>query len=589
MNDDRTRLPHRHDPRLPAHRAPPRAQAAPSRPSGPARSTRPSSRRPRPSCARRRASASPRSASAATDSSIPESFSYYDQVLDAAVAVGAVPERFARLRDGGRHASTSRGYFTVARGEGDDAPARDDEVVRLELPLPRARDRPRDGVPLLAATASSREVAEAKAAGLHRPVRSSSARSRSCCWRRPRDGAPDGLPPARPPRRPAAGLRRAARRAAPRPAPSGCSSTSRRSSARASTMPRAEVARRRDRRAYAALGAAERPPGDLRRRAATRALGDALPGARRGAGRGHRRRPRARRRARRATSTGLDGKTLVGGVDRRPQHLARRPRRARSSELEALARARRRRSRSSTSTSLLHVPHDVDDETDARRAPRDAGSPSPTRRSRRSPRSRGASPRGATAIEGELDAASAALADRRRRARRARRPRCAHAPRALADARLRPRRRTTSASAAQERRSTCPVLPTTTIGSFPQTGEIRRARARATARASSRRSEYEELLRDEIARVIDLQEELGLDVLVHGEPERNDMVQYFAENLDGFAVTQQRLGAVLRLALRRARRSSGATCRARRRSPSSGRRSRSRSPRSRSRACSPAR
>ena len=48
--------------------------------------------------------------------------------------------------------------------------------------------------------------------------------------------------------------------------------------------------------------------------------------------------------------------------------------------------------------------------------------------------------------------------------------------------------------------------------------------------------------------MIGLQEELGLDVLVHGEPERNDMVQYFAENLDGFAVTAQRLGAVLRLA-----------------------------------------
>jgi len=81
-----------------------------------------------------------------------------------------------------------------------------------------------------------------------------------------------------------------------------------------------------------------------------------------------------------------------------------------------------------------------------------------------------------------------------------------------------------------------PVLPTTTIGSFPQTREIRAARAgygtgRITAGA------YEAAMRAEIDRVIALQEDIGLDVLVHGEPERNDMVQYFAEHLDGFAVT----------------------------------------------------
>ena len=82
-----------------------------------------------------------------------------------------------------------------------------------------------------------------------------------------------------------------------------------------------------------------------------------------------------------------------------------------------------------------------------------------------------------------------------------------------------------------------PLLPTTTIGSFPQTGEIRRARARLNSGALSA-AEYEQLMKEEIGRVVDLQEEIGLDVLVHGEPERNDMVQYFAENLDGFAVTQ---------------------------------------------------
>ncbi|UOQ60524.1 5-methyltetrahydropteroyltriglutamate--homocysteine S-methyltransferase [Leucobacter rhizosphaerae] len=82
-----------------------------------------------------------------------------------------------------------------------------------------------------------------------------------------------------------------------------------------------------------------------------------------------------------------------------------------------------------------------------------------------------------------------------------------------------------------------PDLATTTIGSFPQTGEIRKARA-AFTRGEIDQEAYDGFLRDEIARVIRLQEEIGLDVLVHGEAERNDMVQYFAELLDGFAVTE---------------------------------------------------
>jgi 5-methyltetrahydropteroyltriglutamate--homocysteine methyltransferase len=82
-----------------------------------------------------------------------------------------------------------------------------------------------------------------------------------------------------------------------------------------------------------------------------------------------------------------------------------------------------------------------------------------------------------------------------------------------------------------------PPLPTTTIGSFPQTGELRAARA-LLASGDLDGSEYEKRIEAEIERVIRLQERLGLDVLVHGEPERNDMVQYFAEHLDGFAVTR---------------------------------------------------
>ncbi|HEY3907725.1 MAG TPA: 5-methyltetrahydropteroyltriglutamate--homocysteine S-methyltransferase [Streptosporangiaceae bacterium] len=82
-----------------------------------------------------------------------------------------------------------------------------------------------------------------------------------------------------------------------------------------------------------------------------------------------------------------------------------------------------------------------------------------------------------------------------------------------------------------------PPLPVTTIGSFPQTGDIRKARADHKAGRITDDA-YEAVMRAEIDRVIALQEEIGLDVLVHGEPERNDMVQYFAEQLDGFATTE---------------------------------------------------
>ncbi|WP_157374598.1 5-methyltetrahydropteroyltriglutamate--homocysteine S-methyltransferase [Haematomicrobium sanguinis] len=91
-------------------------------------------------------------------------------------------------------------------------------------------------------------------------------------------------------------------------------------------------------------------------------------------------------------------------------------------------------------------------------------------------------------------------------------------------------------ASAQSESLKLPELPTTTIGSFPQTAQVRSARARLNKGALTQ-DEYTALMQDEIKRVIDLQEELGFDVLVHGEPERNDMVQYFAENLDGFDVT----------------------------------------------------
>jgi 5-methyltetrahydropteroyltriglutamate--homocysteine methyltransferase len=91
-------------------------------------------------------------------------------------------------------------------------------------------------------------------------------------------------------------------------------------------------------------------------------------------------------------------------------------------------------------------------------------------------------------------------------------------------------------AAAQQARLNLPPLPTTTIGSFPQTTELRKARAQLRA-GTLDQAAYAERMRAEIAHVVALQERLGLDVLVHGEPERNDMVQYFGEQLGGFAAT----------------------------------------------------
>ncbi|MEU5154684.1 5-methyltetrahydropteroyltriglutamate--homocysteine S-methyltransferase [Glycomyces sp. NPDC021274] len=90
--------------------------------------------------------------------------------------------------------------------------------------------------------------------------------------------------------------------------------------------------------------------------------------------------------------------------------------------------------------------------------------------------------------------------------------------------------------AAQAERLPLPLLPTTTIGSFPQTAELRNARA-AHRRGLMIDADYKARMKAEVAAVIAEQEKLGLDVLVHGEPERNDMVQYFAEQLTGFATT----------------------------------------------------
>ena len=91
--------------------------------------------------------------------------------------------------------------------------------------------------------------------------------------------------------------------------------------------------------------------------------------------------------------------------------------------------------------------------------------------------------------------------------------------------------------ALQRRELALPVFPTTTIGSFPQTEGVRKARA-AHAKGALSDAEYQAYLRKETESAVRWQEEIGIDVLVHGEFERNDMVQYFGEQLSGYAFTK---------------------------------------------------
>ncbi len=143
---------------------------------------------------------------------------------------------------------------------------------------------------------------------------------------------------------------------------------------------------------------------------------------------------------------------------------------------------------------------------------------------------------GDAAIASELTASAAALAGRRASAR-VNRPEVA--------ARLADRARYGSGRAnpfaqrrhAQQDRLQLPLFPTTTIGSFPQTTEVRAART-ALGRGELDGAAYDHTMEALITDAVRWQEEIGLDVLVHGEFERNDMVKYFGEQLSGFAFTK---------------------------------------------------
>ncbi|MEG3613996.1 5-methyltetrahydropteroyltriglutamate--homocysteine S-methyltransferase [Isoptericola haloaureus] len=241
------------------------------------------------------------------------------------------------------------------------------------------------------------------------------------------------------------------------------------------------------------------------------------------------------------TVPGLASKTLVAGVVD-GHNVWRTDLAARLGTLDALRGLGAGSLAAGTSTSLLHVPHDVDDETWSGPAAERAGRTPALRRWLAFADQKvvevtvlaRALADGPESVRTELDEASAALADRAAAAGvvvPAVRERLA----ALTPADFE-RGAHTERVAAQRDRLDLPLLPTTTIGSFPQTAEIRRTRS-AWAKGELADDAYRTAMREEIARVVALQEDVGLDVLVHGEPERNDMVQYFAELLDGFATT----------------------------------------------------
>ncbi|TFD63421.1 5-methyltetrahydropteroyltriglutamate--homocysteine S-methyltransferase [Cryobacterium ruanii] len=459
-----------------------------------------------------------------TDSSIPETFSYYDQVLDTIVAVGAIPSRFASLvaADGTLDLA---GYFTLARGEGENLPLEMTKWFDSNYHYLVPEIGP-ETVFSLAGDRIVREFAEAKAAGfLTRPVLVGPVTF--LLLSKASDDAPAGFSPLSrlddliPVY--AALLTRLADAGAEwvQLDEPGLVSESI-DVARADTL--AAVAS-----AYGVLGRltgrsalfVSAPYGSLDdalpvlAATAVEAIGlDLVRGAL----------PQA--------VPGLAGKTLVAGVI--DGHNIWRGDLAGAFDTAESVRGLSESVAVCTSTSLLHVPHDVLDETSLSGSLVSWLAFADQKVAQVAALARGLSA-GRVAIAEPLAAAEAALAARRT------------APGVRVDA-VRDRAAalinadfTRGAYAdrliAQDAALQLPMLPTTTIGSFPQTADIRRARAQFLQGALPA-NDYRDLMRAEIGRVVALQEEIGLDVLVHGEPERNDMVQYFAENLDGFAVTE---------------------------------------------------
>ncbi|HEY4152735.1 MAG TPA: 5-methyltetrahydropteroyltriglutamate--homocysteine S-methyltransferase [Pseudolysinimonas sp.] len=455
-----------------------------------------------------------------TDSSIPESFSYYDQVLDAAVTVGAIPARFADLVEDG--ALDLHGYFIMARGEGDKPPLEMTKWFDTNYHYLVPEIAP-DTAFALASDRLVREVAEAKAAGfVTRPVIVGPVTFLALSKRA--EHAPADFEPLSK----LDELLRVYRDLLAKLAEAGAQWVQLDEPALVSESLDVDPAavRAAAETAYAALGA-DRPLGILVA-APYGSLGDAL----------------AVLEAAPIDAIALDlvkgavpagpatDKVLVGGVID-GHNIWRGDLAAAFDKLEALKKVSPKVA-VATSTNLFHTPHDVSDESKLSPQLKSWLAFADQKVAQVAVLATGLS-EGRDAIQTELDAATAALDDRHRAA-------------GVRDGSVRDRvaklddaafhrgdyegRRT-----AQDAVLGLPPLPTTTIGSFPQTGAIRKERARF-AKGEIDQAAYEKFLEREIHDVVELQERIGLDVLVHGEPERNDMVQYFAENLDGFAVTE---------------------------------------------------
>lgn len=458
---------------------------------------------------------------------VPESFSYYDQVLDATLALGAIPARFADV-SGGSDLAT---YFALARGDKDHQPL---EMTKwfdtnYHYSVPEI-----DESTAFAANASAlvAQIAEAKAQGIDsRPVLVGPVTY--LLLSKPSDAAASGFQP----------IDRLDEVVAVYAeilsalAAAGASWVQLDEPALISDslpVPRADALALVE-RAYATLGGAEDRPAI----ALTAPYGDsaqalvrlgALPVEAVQADLVRGSLP-AEALADGSLARAFAGTQLVAGVvDGR--NIWRTDLRAAAAQLAALTEAGIQVV-VGTSNTLQHVPHDVKDESrlDARLTSWLAFADQKVEQV--VVLARGVRDGFAT-IEPELADTERILADR------------ASAPGVRVDG-VRGRAAAVSAADRQradegERREAqrglgIPQLATTTIGSFPQTAEIRNARA-AFARGKIDHAAYDGFLRAEIERVIRLQEEIGLDVLVHGEAERNDMVQYFAEHLDGFAVTE---------------------------------------------------
>ena len=189
----------------------------------------------------------------------------------------------------------------------------------------------------------------------------------------------------------------------------------------------------------------------------------------------------------------------------------------------------------SSSCSLQHSPLDLDAETDLDPEIRPWMAFARQKVGEVATLARGLS-EGRTAVTAELEANAGALSSRRT-SPRTQNPAIRDRVAALTDAASRRASKFPERREAQQAKLALPLLPTTTIGSYPQTAEIRQARTQLR-QGRLGVEEYADQMKSEIERVIRFQEDLGYDVLVHGEPERNDMVQYFAEQMDGYVFTQ---------------------------------------------------